>query len=165
MSFICKDCGTDHTFLPFKFAYPEEYLHLTEKERKEIVAKLSENLIVIRRKDHTHVYVRALWRQKIEGTNQTWDVGVWTMVNQHQVENLLSLQEGMSFKVTLQSLIPWMEDGAFREPLKIQFVTEYNELVVQGLNIKLPMDVALDYADDIHKNMPEVKCHVKPKTK
>lgn len=174
MSYICPGCGEEHEGFPaYQLTYPEEYLNLSDKDKKRKVKRKKDYLIIDHGQGHRHYYMQAHWKQKVKGTDHRWVLTVWVMVKKDHLELALKKQEKLIVKATLQSNIPYHQYHVVGYPIACIWNGEDDMLVVDSIQPSqsqvyryfvdgMPLDETLDWINDFRKHIKQTECTFKP---
>lgn len=82
MKYICQCCGELHDTWPsIAFKVPNNYLHLSTDEKKNI-AEISSDFCVIRYEDQTDYFIRTTLTQKVIDNCTDLDYGIWVSLSE-----------------------------------------------------------------------------------
>ena len=178
MSYFCKNCGEEHDGFPdYAFAYPEEYLHLSDEDKQKYATRISENVVKIKHKDHYHYYVHVFWPLKVKGADTPWMFKVWLLLPPADVNRLKNMKHGDVFQGCLQSEFPWYGKSALGYPVQFEYDKEYDELyvfavmpnennkLVEDFTEGMPLNLALDWLNGMMKQVKQYDCDFKSKIK
>ncbi len=166
MPYYCKDCDKTHPGWPqVENRSPEEYLHLGEKEKKKCF--IHDDSIIISNNGHTHCYVPAYWRQKVEYSFHLWNIKVWVMFGENSFISLKNNEES-EFEGTLQNMLPWYGPKSIGIPITIRkdgenlYVTDVNVdcLIKEEFKTGLKREIADSWVKEITENV-SMTCETK----
>ena len=88
--FVCSCCGQFITELPaIGYSEPHHYSALSDDEKRDI-AELTSDTCIIRYEDQTDYFVRAVLFQKIIGTEEILDYGIWVSLSEKSFNEYLA---------------------------------------------------------------------------
>lgn len=100
MKYTCSKCGQEHEGRPsIAFDSPHQYDTLSEENKKSI-ASLSEDLCVIRHKEQTDRFIRAVLHQKVNDDCQTLDYGVWVSLSEKSFKDYVDNYDKDDYEAT-----------------------------------------------------------------
>ena len=82
----CGKCDEWHEDWPaYAFNSPDYYYWLSDEEKKK--SELNEDFCVVREKDATHYFIRAVLFQPVQDYCETVDYGVWTSLSEQSFQD------------------------------------------------------------------------------
>jgi len=100
MQYQCTLCGQFHEDWPaIGFSSPTYYNDLTSTEKQEL-SELSSDICIIRDKDQTDYFIRAVLYQKVDGQVETLHYGVWVSLSQTSFEDYIEHFNDDSYEAT-----------------------------------------------------------------
>lgn len=105
MKYRCQCCGELHDTWPaIAFKAPNNYIHLTNTEKKNI-AKLSSDFCVIEYPDQTDYFIRVTMTQKVLDDCQDLSYGVWVSLSE---ESFADYQDNYENDEYITSYFGWL---------------------------------------------------------
>lgn len=160
MTYYCSKCKKKHSgWPPFEFAYPEEYIRLSEKE-KELKCFILNDGLKIEHGAHHHYYTHVYWSQKVQDSDTTWDFNIWVMIDNISMVEKMRKGEIDSCEAKLNSCFPWYLDFFLGYPIIIKYDKKKKILAIEELLIKtstiyedymkgLPYEVAKRWSENL----------------
>ena len=165
MPYYCKKCKKSHPGWPdFTLKYPEEYLRLTEKERKKKVV-ITEQGIEIKHDNHVHVYRQAHLELPIKKSQHRWLFKVWVMTKpSYNLAFLKKTKDYMQYGVKMQNNLPMYVQPIIGYPmivaekkgsdfLSVESVRPDTNAFANDFIYGMPLDIAQYHADDLLDNV------------
>ncbi len=121
----CPQCGATHDDWPsLAFPSPHAYYCLTDQEKADL-ATLDEDFCVITYPDQTDCFIRVVLRQKVIGSCQDLEYGLWVSLSEKSFNNYqANFHEGTPEPGYFGWLNSWIPGYANTVGLKTDVVTQ-----------------------------------------